>query len=147
MNSKVMFRYTHFYKPIVSSEKMISWLEKNRVVPRTITLLIFISIFYISSLTFPPPVAGPANINAIAYHIFIFFLLAIFLFVSVLDRKWDFKKIILSLSITTIYAALDELHQFFVPGRYMSFSDFLFDFMGIILASLFYFILIFWKES
>ena len=126
---------------------MISLLEKNRWFSWTITVLIFVFIFYISSLRFPPPPAGPPSISATVYHISIFFLLAIFFFISVIERGWNSKKIILSVLIVTIYAALDELHQFFVPGRYMSFDDFLFNFAGITIASLIYFILIFWKKS
>ncbi len=126
---------------------MISLLEKNRWFSWTITVLIFVFIFYISSLSFPPPPAGPPSISATVYHISIFFLLAIFFFISVIEREWNSKKIILSVLIVTIYAALDELHQFFVPGRYMSFDDFLFNFAGITIASLIYFILIFWKKS
>mgnify|MGYP001606051789 CR=1 FL=1 len=125
---------------------MISWLEKNKWISWTITILIFVFIFYISSLSFPPPSAGPPSITATLYHISIFFLLAIFLFISVLERKWGFKKIILSISIVAVYAGLDELHQFFVPGRFTSFSDFLLDFAGIAIASLIYFILIFKKS-
>ena len=126
---------------------MISLLEKNRWFSWTITIIIAIMIFYISSLTFPPPPVGPPSITATVYHISIFFLLAFFLFVSALERKWDFKKIILSVFVVAIYAALDELHQFFVPGRYMSFSDFLLDFTGITVSSMVYFILIFLKKS
>jgi len=125
---------------------MISILERHRWFSWTITLIIALTIFYISSLTFLPPPVGPPSINATVYHISAFFFLAIFLFTSALDRKWNFKKIILSILIVSVYAALDEIHQFFVPGRYMSFNDFLLDFTGIAVASLFYFILILSKK-
>ena len=121
---------------------MISWLEKNRRVSWIITIIIFGLIFYISSLSFPPTIVGPATITSAAYHIGIFFLLAIFFFISVLNREWNWKKIILSILIVSIYAVLDEFHQFFVPGRFCSTNDFLLDFTGIIFASLLYFILI-----
>ena len=126
---------------------MILWLEKNKGISWAITISIFLLTFYLSSLSVPPPPAGPPSISATVYHISIFFLLAIFFFISVIEREWNSKKIILSVLIVTIYAALDELHQFFVPGRYMSFDDFLFNFAGITIASLIYFILIFWKKS
>ena len=121
---------------------MISLLEKNRWFSWTITIIIFLMIFYISSLTFPPPPVGPPSITATVYHISVFFLLAFFLLVSVLERRWDSRKITLSVLIVAVYAALDELHQYFVPGRYMSFDDFLLDFTGVIFASLIYFVLI-----
>lgn len=125
---------------------MISLLEKNRWVSWTITILIFIFIFYISSLTFPPPLVGPPSITATVYHISVFFLLAFFFFISALDRRWKWNIIILSLFIVTIYAALDELHQYFVPGRFTSITDFFLNFAGIAIASLIYFILIFRKS-
>ncbi len=121
---------------------MISWLERNKKVSWTITIIIFLIIFYLSSRKFAPSIGVSLNILAILYHISIFFLLAIFLLISVLERKWEFKKIVSSILIVTIYAGLDELHQYFVPGRFTSFSDFLLDFNGIIFASLIYLILI-----
>lgn len=125
---------------------MIRWLEENKLISWVITSFIFIFIFYISSLSFALPPKGPVSINATFYHIGIFFILSVFFFISSLDRKWNSKKIILSLAILVIYALLDELHQFFVPGRFMSFDDFLLDFAGIQLASLIYYILIFKKR-
>lgn len=143
----MLFHHNYFYKQSEFDRKMISLLEKNRWFSWTITIIIAIMIFYISSLTFPPPPVGPPSINAIVYHISAFFLLAFFLLVSVLGRKWDSRKITLSVLIVAVYAALDELHQFFVPGRYMSFNDFLLDFTGITISSTVYFILIFLKKS
>ena len=126
---------------------MISWFEKKRYVSWMVTVFIFFFIFLMSSLQFAPTVAGPMGIRAILYHITVFFLLAFFLFVSVLKRKWKINLILLCLAVVTLYAALDELHQYFVPGRFTSFSDFLLDFNGIIFASLIYFILIEIKNS
>jgi VanZ family protein len=121
---------------------MIKWLEKNRKVSWVITIFIFGVIFYLSSLSFSPSVAGPQSINAILYHLSIFFLLAFSLLVSVLSRRWEFKKISVGLLTVTTYAALDELHQFFVPGRFCSIDDFLLDFTGILFAFTIYFVLI-----
>jgi len=121
---------------------MIRWLEKNRKASWVITIFIFALIFYVSGLRFSASVAGPQSINATIYHMFIFFILAFSLFVSVLSRKWEFKKIFVILLIATSYAALDELHQFFVPGRFCSIEDFLLDFTGIIFAFLIYLVLI-----
>ncbi len=39
----------------------------------------------------------------------------------------------LTLIVGIPYAALDELHQWFVPGRFCDFADFLFDIAGIVL--------------
>ena len=40
------------------------------------------------------------------------------------------KALIYSLIITVLYAAFDELHQYFVPGRYATLGDFLFNTVG-----------------
>ena len=141
-----MFRYNHFYKTSKFFKEMISSFEKNKGVPFVITLWIAFVIFYISSLEIIP-VPGPSiSIFPIVYHITAFFFLALFLFISVLERKWNSKNIILSLTLVTLYAILDEFHQYFVPSRVASFSDFLLDFNGIAFASLIYFILILKKK-
>ena len=125
---------------------MIRWFEKNKVVSLVITLWIAFTIFYISSLVIIPSPGIKIDVIPVVYHITAFFFLAIFLFISVLERKWNLKNIILSLALVSLYAILDELHQSFVPGRVASFSDFLLDFNGIAFASLIYFILILRKK-
>lgn len=125
---------------------MIRWFEKNKVVSFIITLWIALTIFYISSLVIIPSPGIKINIIPVVYHFSAFFFLAIFLFISLLNRKWDSKKIVSSIALLALYAILDELHQYFVPGRATSISDFLLDFNGIAFASLIYFILIFKKK-
>jgi VanZ family protein len=125
---------------------MIEWFEKNKGVSFAITLWIAFTIFYISSLEITPSPGLNVNLFSTIYHMTAFFFLAIFLFVSLLNRKWDSKKIIFSLILLSLYAILDELHQHFIPGRVTSFSDFLLDFNGIAFASLIYFILILKKR-
>ena len=122
---------------------MISWLERNRVVSWAITSLIAIFIFYVSSIVFEPsPQPSQTPLLPIIYHISIFFFLAVFLFISSLDRKWNFKKILSAITIVSIYAVLDEIHQYFVPGRFSSMNDFFLNFSGIVFASLLYFVMI-----
>lgn len=115
---------------------MIKFFEKYSKISWLLTIAIASFIFYMSSLTFPP---GPAvtNINAIVYHFAIFFFLGFFLGVALIKGK---KKnfIFLAIIILIFYALSDEFHQLFVPGRACSFSDFLVDSAGILLASFFY---------
>ena len=47
------------------------------------------------------------------------------------DESFSISPIIGSIIIGVIFAITDELHQFFVPGRNMSFADLCFDFIGI----------------
>ncbi len=48
------------------------------------------------------------------------------------------KKMLAAILITVVYAATDELHQYFVPGRNCSFWDFFFDSFGALSGVLFY---------
>lgn len=119
---------------------MISLLEKNKLLSWGITLLIAITIFYVSSLTSRQiPGGGGTGLRAILYHIIIFFLFAFFLAISLVQGK---KKDLISLAIilAVAYGITDEIHQYFVPGRASSFSDFLLDSLGILFASMIYFI-------
>lgn len=56
-------------------------------------------------------------------------LLASFAFDSVQVK--DFRNALLVFLVCVLYAASDELHQAFVPGRVSQFSDFLVDLAGI----------------
>jgi len=40
----------------------------------------------------------------------------------------------LTILVGTLYAALDEIHQIFVPGRFSSFGDFFADALGVMLV-------------
>lgn len=103
-----------------------------------LALLIFLSIFYLSSI----PASGfhsGLGIKTKIYHWGIFFLLAFFLLLTFVKRQnmTIFVVILLSLS----YAISDELHQFLVPGRNCSVSDFFIDSLGIFSAGVFFMIL------
>ncbi len=126
---------------------MITWLEENKSVAWTITFIGFFSIFWISNLTIEPQISGPKSPLAVIYHFSAFFLLALFLYISTLERRLEWKKTGVVLLILVIYAILDELHQYFVPGRFCSIYDVYIDSLGILLASLVYLVITFWKKS
>lgn len=48
------------------------------------------------------------------------------------------KKALAAISIAVLYAATDELHQYFVPGRVCSFWDFFFDSLGALTGVILY---------
>ena len=48
------------------------------------------------------------------------------------------KKILAAITIAILYAATDEIHQYFVPGRICSFWDFLFDSLGAVVGVFLY---------
>lgn len=123
---------------------MLKLLEKNKIIPIIITILIAIEIFFFSSLSSPPQTSGKGINFSIIYHFIVFFLFAFFLTISIKksDSKLIKKQIFIILSISIIYAVLDEIHQIFVPGRFPSIGDIIIDTLGIITA-----IIIFPKKS
>ncbi|MBS3088382.1 VanZ family protein [Candidatus Pacearchaeota archaeon] len=116
---------------------MISWFEKNSKISWLITLAIAVTIFYVSSLTFLPGKLGGSNLKSVLYHFSVFFVLAIFLLISLIKRK-NIKFLPIALVILILYAISDELHQVFVPGRACALEDIFTDTAGIIFAFLIY---------
>jgi len=125
---------------------MISWFERHNTLSWIITFLIAIAIFYISSLKFDSVSVGLSSINSILYHILAFFFFAFFLMIS-LVRKENKNFIFLAILFAVFYGVSDELHQFFVPGRYSSLFDVFLDSVGIVFAFMIYFISIKWREK
>ncbi len=118
---------------------MIKFFEKHNKLSLGITILIAIIIFCFSSISFEPVVAQKGNSYSIIYHSFIFFLLGVFFLISIIQGKEkNLKFLFLSFIILILYAVSDEIHQFFVPGRFCTFADVLFDVSGILLAGLGY---------
>jgi len=112
---------------------MIKFFEKYSKLSWAITIFGAIMIFYISSMTFVPG-TGTITPNAIVYHLVAFFLLAIFLLMSSLKGKMNYRIFLISFILLILYGILDELHQFFVPGRFCSLFDMSMDSIGILLA-------------
>lgn len=68
------------------------------------------------------------------YHLGIFFLFTCFLFLA---AGLDSKCVSLVLLISLVYAVLDELHQYFIPGRAAFVFDIGLDFLGSVAAIVF----------
>ena len=137
--------HTNYFKIIKIKILMISWFEKHNKTSWGITILGAISIFYISSLVFPTEKVQ-TNLLAITYHISAFFLLTLFLLISSIQGK-KIKLIPIPMILLILYGILDELHQYFIPGRDFSLLDIFLDTTGILMASMFYFILILLKNN
>jgi len=116
---------------------MISWFEKHDKISFLITILIAFTIFYLSSKTFSYSCPSPSYLSLI-YHFFAFFFLSFFLLISLTKGKPLIYVILLAILISIIYGISDEIHQFFVPGRYCSFIDILIDSAGVLISSLIY---------
>lgn len=125
---------------------MITWFEKHNKLSWTITIIGAIAIFYISSLTFEPSVPG-TNILSMLYHILAFFFFSLFLLISLTKGKGKFLPFTLAILISIAYGISDEIHQFFVPGRYCGLFDVGLDSLGILFASMIYFISIKYRKN
>ena len=119
---------------------MISWFERHNKLSWLITVLIAVIIFYISSIVFGPGVGGRSNIYAILYHILAFFFFAFFLMISLVKGKKKEIFILFAVFVAIAYGISDEVHQFFVPGRYSSVFDVFLNSVGILFAFMIYLI-------
>ncbi len=105
----------------------------------TITILIAITIFYMSSIPGEEINTPNTIINlSTVYHFGIFALLTLFLILSTTNKKLTTKQFIIILSIVIIYAISDEIHQIFIPNRFASIKDIITDSIGGLCSLTFY---------
>jgi len=120
---------------------MIFWFEKHNKLSWIITIFIAFVIFYFSSLSFlGVGQAGSKGWMSIVYHIVIFFFLSLFLFISLIKGKSNSKLFLFAILILIPYGIIDEIHQFFVQGRFCTVIDVFFDLIGILFAFMVYLI-------
>ena len=110
-----------------SGKRSVCWI---------ITLATAIFIFYMSSKTFPS--GGGTGFLSYVYHFGVFFILALFLLLASSQKRFNKEVFMLAIVIAIIYGALDELHQYFVPGRYCDYKDMLLDAAGTLFAGVVY---------
>jgi len=119
---------------------MLKLFEKNPKLSWFTTAIIGIGIFIISSTPSYGIGVGVSYLS-IVYHFFAFFFFALLLMIS--TTKGENKEFFTpSIILSIIHAILDELHQYFIPGRFCSFGDVFTDTAGIISAFLLYYFLI-----
>lgn len=116
---------------------MITWFEKHYKISWTITIIIAITIFYLSSKTFDGPPGGVSYFS-IFYHFLAFFYLSFFLLISLIKGKINKNLLIIGLILAILYGISDEIHQYFVPGRASTISDVLINSAGILFAGTLY---------
>jgi VanZ family protein len=83
------------------------------------------------------PDAGPRDLQAIHYavrklgHFTEYFVLSLLLYRALRGgERWSVRAATLALLLAAVYAAGDEVHQLFVPGRTGSAADVLIDVSG-----------------
>jgi VanZ family protein len=105
-----------------------------------IPFLLYLGIFLISSL---PGSALPAKIPDIIPHYCEYAILAFF-FIRIFNNPTNPKTMAIGLAWLILLGCLDELHQAFVPGRFCTMEDILYDTLGSLSGILAYFILRRW---
>lgn len=115
---------------------MLRWFEKHNKISWGITILTAVFIFYMSSKVFEAPSVG--GLLSIVYHTSVFAFLNFFLFISSLRGEKKYSVFFLGFSLAVLYGILDELHQFFVPGRTCTIVDVGYDSFGILISSMLY---------
>ncbi len=116
---------------------MLKFLEKYKIQLVYFPLgLYWITLLFFTSL--PGKDLPDVKISDKIEHLLAFWILAILLKLTLILQD-KFKKLkkhssIFTLIIIGTYAAIDELHQLFIPGRSCDFFDWLSDFSGALIA-------------
>jgi len=97
-----------------------------------------IVIFVLSSLPITAEqLPGPYfKFKDLLLHSIEFFILSFLFLRAFAKEKWK-MPFYFAILFTILYGALDELHQFFVPGRIMSFIDLVFNMIGAMIVLIF----------
>ncbi|MDA1186152.1 MAG: VanZ family protein [Acidobacteria bacterium] len=92
------------------------------------------AIFYVSALSAPPvPVGTDKSLHALAY--LGLSVVVVRALVGGLPRRIDSSTAVVAIVIAVAYAASDEVHQMFVPGRTADVLDLLADACGAIVGT------------
>lgn len=105
--------------------------------PVLIYAIIIFSISAIPGKKIPPLFKG----QDILFHIFEYAVFALLLKRALKGSNPGIsgaKTLFWVFFLALAYAFSDELHQAFVPGRFPSIADVLFDFAGVLIANIFY---------
>lgn len=94
-------------------------------IPFFLWLIFLIVVTFLPSTSIPQVKVG--GIDKVS-HLFLFAVLTLFIFFGFGERSW---KILISIGI---FAVLDEVLQYYVPGRVVNFYDLFFNLSGIGLA-------------
>jgi VanZ family protein len=82
-------------------------------------------------------------------HFTEYFILSLLIFRGVRagEKGWHLRWALITVFIVTAYAALDEIHQIFVPGRGPAITDVMIDASGGIAAQLVASLVVLWKGT
>jgi VanZ family protein len=83
-------------------------------------------IFVLSSIEHIPDIGQPEGSDKLA-HFILYYFFAATIYWAVFPATTRAKAALVALAVAAAYGATDEFHQWFVPGRTMSFYDWLAD--------------------
>ncbi|RPI66732.1 MAG: hypothetical protein EHM47_16135 [Ignavibacteriales bacterium] len=119
---------------------MLRFLEKRKYYLVYIPLISY-WIILLAATSFPTTSVPTVDVSDKFMHFAAYLGLGILINLTLLfqNRFIPLKKknILYTLLIGSFYAAIDEVHQHFIPGRYMELLDFVADLAGLALAVIF----------
>ncbi|MFH1849980.1 MAG: VanZ family protein [archaeon] len=111
-------------------------MQKTKAIPWMLVIAYASLIFYMSSRPLaeqPQEKYGFSYINDKFLHVIEFGILSVLLYWALSGRR---HALVIAVAAAAIYAATDEIHQLFVPGRSGTVGDFLADCLGAMLPLL-----------
>jgi hypothetical protein len=121
---------------------MLRWFERHNKISSGVAILTAIFIFYMSSRVFEISSEAVASWLSVVYHVSVFAFFNFFFLIAAMKGEKKYPVFLLVILMSVIYGFLDELHQFFVPGRTSTIVDAGYDSTGILISSVFYFIML-----
>jgi VanZ family protein len=115
-------------------------MKKQRVLLSLPAIAVASGIFIVSSI--PQSALPPLQFDFIdkMIHFVVFFIFGLSLIVAFYPERQNqplFKSVILIMLIGLLYSAMDEFHQFFVPGRSCDIFDWIADSVGVATSLIF----------
>lgn len=116
------------------SIRLYKKLYERRVILIYVPLLLYWLILFIATTIPTDSIPQFFNAQDKAEHFIAYCILGILLYFAFVFQKkypsWYRRPILYSLLVIGIYAAVDELHQLLIPGRYCDFLDWTADVIG-----------------
>jgi VanZ family protein len=108
-----------------------------KIVPKIPALLVITGIWFLSSQSILPSPKGILGFDKLQ-HLIAYLVLALtmsFWFSPVQREFHRLRTLLLLVFISSLYGAIDEIHQFFVPGRDCNVWDWIADTLGAFLGA------------
>lgn len=114
---------------------MISFLEKNKIFLVYVPLIIYWIVLLVAT-SLPAENLPRIETNDKFMHFAAYFVLAVMLNIS-LKFQNKYKKLkespaLWAIIIGLTYGAFDEIHQYFIPGRFCEFLDWIANAIGVL---------------